>query len=330
MRSSSVALIGTVFQLLKSSKAYTYSHTSTAGARFGRKQHSVLSFVNSPHRSSSTLLSSSNNLDANNVDSDSAIASPLANNGNGNEKGIPPTDQIAGVIFDMDGTLIKPCIDFANMRSRIYAIADTDSNLQQKPEEERRGDVLELYNFLSDEGRVQANQVFDDIEAKAMRDMTLMESVGDLCHYLDKAGIKRAVLTRNVEKSVTHMQEKLWKEHSAKEFFPCVNRETRASEDDCDSLPLPSKPFPDAILHICKVWECSPEDVIMVGDSAADDMAAANRAGCGGRVLLKFNGESLDNDAGGGDAMTEAEKMEREPSLTVTRLSELLSILQQS
>ena len=328
MRPSSITLIGIVFQLLKTSKSYTYSY-STAGARFGK--NSVLSFVNSPqYRSSCILFSSSNNIDSNNADadadSDSTVASLLANNEN--VKGIPPTDQIAGVIFDMDGTLIHPCIDFANMRSRIYAIADTDSNFQHKPEEERRGDVLELFHFLSDEGKTQATEVFDDIEARAMRDMTLMDSVGDLCHYLDKRGIKRAVLTRNVEKSVNFMQNKLWEEHSAKEFFPCVNRETKASEDDFD--PLPSKPFPDAILHICKVWECSPENVIMVGDSAADDIAAANRAGCGGRVLLKFNGESFDNDAGGGDAVTEEDKMEREPSLTVSRLSELLSILQQS
>jgi hypothetical protein len=43
-----------------------------------------------------------------------------------------------------------------------------------------------------------------------------------------------------------------------------------------------------------------------------------------------LNGESVDNDAGGGDAVTDAERAERIPSLTVSNLSELLSIMQSS
>lgn len=243
-----------------------------------------------------------------------------------NKNGLPPIKQIKGVIFDMDGTLIKPCIDFADMRKRVYELADMDSLLKNEPEENRRGDVLKLCNDFSAEGQKLVKAVFGDIEEKALRDMELMEYVGDLCNFLDSEGKKRAVLTRNVGYSVDVMHDKLWKEHSAREFFPAVNRETEGREN---KGPLPLKPAPDAILHICNVWGYTPDEVVMVGDSAADDITAASRAGCGGRVLLKYNGKSYDNDSGEGDAMTSAKRLEREPTLLVSNLGELLNIMKE-
>ncbi len=237
---------------------------------------------------------------------------------------LPSTKSIKGVIFDMDGTLIKPCIDFADMRRRIYEIADTDPLLQDKSEVERRGDVLKLYTTFSDEGQVAAKVVFDDIEAKALRDMMLMPNIGDLCNFLDGKGIPRAVLTRNVGKSIEVMQEKLWESKSVKEFFPVINRESEGS----DGRMLEMKPSPDAIFHICNVWGCDPKDVLMVGDSAADDIVAANRAGCGGSVLLNFNGLQLDNDSGDGDARSEDERRERVPTIVIHDLGELQEIME--
>lgn len=240
---------------------------------------------------------------------------------------LPRTSDIAGVIFDMDGTLIQPCIDFADMRNRIYSIADSDPTMKSLPLEKRRGDVLELYKSLSEMGKSEAKAVFDEIEAKAIEDMVLMEHVGELCHFLDQEGIPRAVLTRNVQRSVEVMHQKLWDTHAVREFYPAVSRDTMSPFHDKE--PLPSKPSPDAIFHICNVWGCSPEQVIMVGDSAADDIVAAYRANCGGRVLLRYNGKELDNDAGSGMARTTQEQMEREPSLVIYNLRQLLEIFKE-
>lgn len=242
--------------------------------------------------------------------------------------GIPPTSQIQGVIFDMDGTLLKPCIDFADMRKRVYQIADGDANLATLPEPQRRGDILELYDRFSDHGQILCKAVFDDIERKALNDMEIMENVGLLCDYLDRKGIPRAVLTRNIQKSVDLMHDKLWKEHSVREFYPAVNRETTKKEG---GGPIPPKPSPDPIWYICNdVWGLrdGARNVIMVGDSAADDIVAASRAGCGGRVLLKYQGETLDNDSGGGDATSDRDREERKPSLVVNSLGELFRVLQ--
>jgi phosphoglycolate phosphatase-like HAD superfamily hydrolase len=251
---------------------------------------------------------------------------------------LPLPRDLVGVIFDMDGTLIQHCIDFADMRNRIYQIADSDSVLQSFPIEARRGDVLELYQSFSDLGKTKAKAVFDDIETKAIQDMTLMEHVGELCHFLDGKGIQRAVLTRNVQRSVNVMHKMLWDTHSVKEFYPSVSRDTTMSGSSLDEekKPLPSKPSPEPIFHICNIWGCSPEQVIMVGDSAADDITAAYRANCGGRVLLRYNGKELDNDAGGGGVVvgrkgvTEKELQEREPTLVIENLGQLLEILKRN
>ena len=190
--------------------------------------------------------------------------------------------QIHGIIFDMDGTLIEPTIDFADMRRRIHAIADIDPYLKDAPLHVRRGDVLKISKQLSPNGQDQATSVFQDIEAKAIQDMKLMDGLGDLCEYLDAQGIQRAVLTRNVCQSIDVMEEKLLNEHSVKGFFPTVSRDTM----DGEGKVLPSKPSPEPIHHICMIWQCSEKDVIMVGDSEADDIVAASRAGCGAKVLL--------------------------------------------
>lgn len=61
----------------------------------------------------------------------------------------------------------------------------------------------------------------------------------------------------------------------------------------------------------------------MIGDSANDDMTAANRAGCGGAVLLtQKGGKELDTNSGYEVGNTEEEILERTPSLRVESLLE--------
>jgi HAD superfamily hydrolase (TIGR01549 family) len=50
-------------------------------------------------------------------------------------------------------------------------------------------------------------------------------------------------------------------------FLPAISRE-------CE---FPYKPSPAALLHICDTWGIAPEECIMVGDSAKDDVVCGNR-----------------------------------------------------
>ena len=231
-----------------------------------------------------------------------------------------------GVIFDMDGTLIQHSIDFAEMRRRIYEVADADPIGKDL----ERDCVLALAKKLSDEGQVKANEIFADIERRALEDMKLMSGGAELLSFLRENGLKRAVLTRNLEKNVEHMQQLYHNEMQQMEeslFHPVVARDTVV--DPIGKEPLKSKPNPDGILYVCSIWECQPADIIMVGDSANDDMAAANRAGCGGAVLLtQPDGSSLDTDSGYEVGDSEEEVLERTPSLCVESLVELKLYLQ--
>ncbi|KAL7495583.1 hypothetical protein ACHAWT_009578 [Skeletonema menzelii] len=237
---------------------------------------------------------------------------------NDNEQLLPLSP--VGVIFDMDGTLIKHSINFAEMRQRIYEVVDADPIGKDL----EKDCVLEMPQRLTEEGQRQCYEIFADIEQRAILDMQLQEGGAELVQFLIESGLKTAVLTRNMEKNVAHMMEMYKNEMRMNDvtiFEPIVARNTKANPED--EKPLKSKPDPAGILHICKIWGCEPSDVIFVGDSANDDMSAANRAGCGGAVLLQPGGCQLDTDSGYAVGDSESEIMERTPSLCVESLSDL-------
>ena len=189
---------------------------------------------------------------------------------------LPSPNDLVGIVFDMDGTITKHAIDFAELRRRIYDIADDDCL-------EHDGEcVLALAERMSPEGKQRAQEVFADIEDKAIQDMAFMDGLADLCKYIDESGLKRAILTRNVRRSVDALHDKLQKDEDIAGFSPALARDSVCEEGN----PIPPKPAPDAILHICSSWGCEPRNVIMVGDSPADDIVAGYRAGCGAHVLL--------------------------------------------
>ena len=219
--------------------------------------------------------------------------------------------KLVGVIFDMDGTLVEPCIDFADMRRRIYAIASQDWGGVPVTE----GDVIDIVENerLSPEATAAAQQVFADIEAGAKRDMVLREGTLDLCAFLDKKQIRRAVLTRNVEDSVDYMMNVKMDGLSSR-FEPAVARDT---VNQWTGQTIPAKPQPDAIEYICQHWNCEPANVIMVGDSDLDDIVTANKAGCGASVLLQTG---QDNDSG---TAAQSSREERTPTVTIQSMMEL-------
>ena len=239
---------------------------------------------------------------------------------------LPPS--IKGVIFDMDGTLIQHSIDFADLRRRINAVVDSDPIGQHI----ERDDFFVMASQLTPAGQEACQCIFADIEQKARDDMKLMPGGAELLRFLQERDMKCAVLTRNREVNVRIMHDMYFSEimlgksseqegENQQLFHTIVARDTKAHENA--KQPLKSKPEPDGILHICNLWEHDPSEIIMVGDNANDDIMAANRAGCGGSVLLVPGGKMLDTHSGYHVGDTEEEIRLRTPSLSVESLMEL-------
>lgn len=71
-------------------------------------------------------------------------------------------------------------------------------------------------------------------------------------------------MTRNVDKSIQFFHDNHF---TLPPFWPALSRDFK-----------PYKPNPGALLHICKEWNIQPEEAIMIGDSAKDDVSGVTQS----------------------------------------------------
>eukprot|EP00195_Chlamydomonas_chlamydogama_P012668 CAMPEP_0202910922 /NCGR_PEP_ID=MMETSP1392-20130828/53463_1 /ASSEMBLY_ACC=CAM_ASM_000868 /TAXON_ID=225041 /ORGANISM="Chlamydomonas chlamydogama, Strain SAG 11-48b" /LENGTH=228 /DNA_ID=CAMNT_0049601211 /DNA_START=82 /DNA_END=768 /DNA_ORIENTATION=+ len=202
---------------------------------------------------------------------------------------------IRGVVFDMDGTLTIPVIDFAEMRRRAGVPQGQD--------------ILDAINSWADQAqRDRAYRVIAEIEEEALQQMRVMPGALDLCHFLDRSRVPRGLITRNVKAGVDHFHTHHLSTLQLPDFNPAISRE-------CS---FPYKPSPAALLHICATWGIPPSECVMIGDSVKDDVVCGNRAGSI-TVLLDYQGR----------AAYTAEQFEGEqrPHHVVTSLADIMTIL---
>jgi HAD superfamily hydrolase (TIGR01549 family) len=154
---------------------------------------------------------------------------------------------LRGVIFDMDGTLTEPAIDFAEMRRRLDI-----------PE----GDILATIKQWPSHRRQAALGIIEEIEEKARADLVIRDGAGELLAFLDGRGIRTGIITRNTVRTVRQFERRL-----GVKFSEVVTREFE-----------PVKPDPAPALHISGRWGISPEAILMLGDYR-DDLLCGNAAG---------------------------------------------------
>lgn len=162
------------------------------------------------------------------------------------------------VIFDMDGTITRPCIDFDAIRSEMGLPP---------------GPILEAMAGMSAEERARADAILVRHEAVAAANSELNDGAADTIRTLADQGLRTAILTRNSRASV----ETVLNRHGLS-FAHVYTR------DDG-----PQKPSPEPVLRICRALDVPPEETLMVGDYLFDIQAGQ---AAGARTALIVHDEA--------------------------------------
>jgi HAD superfamily hydrolase (TIGR01509 family) len=144
------------------------------------------------------------------------------------------------ILFDMDGTLTEPYLDFPRMKAEM-GIA---------PEQP----ILEALALMNADARARATAILHRHEETAAAGSSLNAGCRELIAGLRTAGIRAALITRNSPTSVSTVMAA-----HALAFDVTITR------DDA-----PPKPLPDALHQACRMLAVAEADAWMVGDGQYD------------------------------------------------------------
>jgi len=167
----------------------------------------------------------------------------------------------AAVIFDLDGTLTKPYLDFDEIRREI-GIAS--------------GPILEAMSTMTDAQRRRAEIIVERHEWDAAENAELYEHAVETLTACHRLGFGVAILTRNARVTVEHVLKK----------HGLVVDAIRTREDGA------IKPSPEPVLSLCRELDADPRYSWMVGDFLFDILSGKS-AGTGTVLMI---GDQLQPD----------------------------------
>ncbi len=178
---------------------------------------------------------------------------------------------LRAVLFDLDGTLTRPNLDFDALRAEI-GIRD-------------RRPILEWLAAQTETVRERAWQIIHRHELEAARTAELAEGAREALAAIAELGLKTALVTRNSRRSTELVLRRL-----GLEFDAVVTRE------DCAP-----KPSPEPVLECARRLGVVPEDTLVVGDFYFD-IQSGHAAGAHTALV----GESSAPPFPGSDTLPEA------------------------
>jgi len=207
---------------------------------------------------------------------------------------IPDTRRptLRGVVFDMDGTLTVPNLDFADMYRRCGV--------------DVRGDILAEVEIMPPEQKAKALQIIEDMEEEGRQTLQVMPGALELLSWLSAHNIPTALVTRNTQRTVQVLQEKIQQMQQQQQSHLHHRQELSFSHVIArdDVRKIPPKPDPMALHVIAKeTWniDLPSSEILMVGDSVANDVQFGRQAGVK-TVLLRANNNKEHNDESAIDA----------------------------
>lgn len=100
----------------------------------------------------------------------------------------PALVPIHGIVFDLDGTLTLPVLDFAKLRKELQCPKGVD--------------ILEFCNSKIGQEKEAALEIVVKFEEEGRQNTKLQPGVFELLKFLSASGSKRALITRNLQASV--------------------------------------------------------------------------------------------------------------------------------
>ncbi|MHC4881737.1 MAG: HAD family hydrolase [Planctomycetota bacterium] len=164
--------------------------------------------------------------------------------------------KIKAVIFDLDGTLTEPMLDFNQIRQEIGLNAAS-------------GDILSAIGAMDTAQRRQAHAILERHEQHAAQHSRLNDGVTELLTELRKRKLPIGLLTRNTRRNTMFVARR----HRL-DFDAVVDR------DDG-----PVKPDGYGVLKLCEQFDAVPAETLVVGDFLHDLLSAKNAGAIA--VLLK-------------------------------------------
>ncbi|HID17079.1 TPA: HAD family hydrolase [Candidatus Bathyarchaeota archaeon] len=176
----------------------------------------------------------------------------------------------SGVVFDLDGTLIRSRIDFLRMKERIIAYLN---NLGAIPEGinsdmlvteivESAVNYLKLHRRSLLQTAVQEiERIMNEVEMEGLKFASPIRGAKVALRSLRSRGIKLGVLTRSCREYALKSLEKAG-------LINLIGYLVARGD-----TPKP-KPNPEAALKLAERMNLSPKEVLMVGDHALDAVCA--------------------------------------------------------
>lgn len=176
---------------------------------------------------------------------------------------------IKGIIFDMDGTLIRLPINYEKIFKKLKILFDTNDEF--KP-------LIPSIISKSNDDSVLLQNAFDIIceeEIVASKDFEVIDGTIDILNYLRSKNFKLCLVTMQCQNAAKFALDKI----QISKFFSSI-----ITRDDANQRS-------DQIKKSLQTLELNPENVLMVGDRI-HDVHSAKQVGC---HAILFNANKLNS-----------------------------------